>query len=240
MCVFLLVMVGYPDYNPVNVAAPMGADLTPAPGPRKVSRREPCLFQVSHLSRAGLPPVSLSLSAGELVCLSGPSGVGKTLLLRALADLDVNHGELSLQGVSREQLTPMAWRRQVGYLPAESRWWGATVAEHFERVEVESLGSLGFDAAVGDWRVERLSSGERQRLALARLLANQPRVLLLDEPTANLDPLNIGRVEQLVKDYLSERQAACLWVTHSREQIDRIADRELHLDAGGLHPGAPA
>jgi putative ABC transport system ATP-binding protein len=218
----------------------MGADLTPAPGPGKVSRRESCLFHVSNLKRTGMPPVSLSLSTGELVCLSGPSGAGKTLLLRALADLDVNQGVVSLDGVSREQLTPMAWRRQVGYLPAESRWWGSTVAEHFERVDTQQLSSLGFDTAVSDWRVERLSSGERQRLALARLLANRPRVLLLDEPTANLDPVNISRVEQLVKDYLAAQQAACLWVTHTREQIARIADRELDLDAAGLHEGKAA
>ena len=218
----------------------MGADLTPAPGPGKVPRREPCLFRVSNLKRRGMPPVSLALSAGELVCLSGPSGAGKTLLLRALADLDVNQGEVSLDGVSREQLTPMAWRRQVGYLPAESRWWGNTVAEHFARVDTPQLRRLGFEAPVSDWRVERLSSGERQRLALARLLANRPRVLLLDEPTANLDPDNIRRVEQLVKDYLAEQQAACLWVTHTREQIERIADRELGLDASGLQQGKPA
>ncbi len=216
----------------------MGADLTPAPGPGKVSGREFCLFQASNLKRVGLPPVSLSLSVCELVCLSGPSGAGKTLLLRALADLDLNEGQVSLDGVSREQLTPMAWRRQVGYLPAESRWWGATVGEHFERVETEQLRQLGFDAAVCDWRVERLSSGERQRLALARLLANRPRVLLLDEPTANLDPVNIRTVEQLVEAYLVEQQAACLWVTHAQEQIARIADRVLRLDAGGLHQGA--
>ena len=88
--------------------------------------------------------------------------------------------------------------------------------------------------------MERLSSGERQRLALARLLANRPRVLLLDEPTANLDPVNIHRVEQLVKDYLAEQQAACLWVTHTREQIARIADRELDLDVTGLREGKAA
>jgi ABC-type iron transport system FetAB ATPase subunit len=198
------------------------------------------LFDVSNLKRTGMPPVSLSLSAGELVCLSGPSGAGKTLLLRALADLDVNQGEVSLDGISREQLTPMGWRRQVGYLPAESRWWGSTVGEHFERVDNQQLSSLGFDTAVSDWRVERLSSGERQRLALARLLANRPRVLLLDEPTANLDPDNIRRVEQLVKEYLAEQQAACLWVTHTRDQIARIADRELDLDASGLQEALPA
>ena len=128
----------------------------------------------------------------------------------------------------------------MGYLPAESRWWGSTVAEHFERVDTQQLSRLGFEAPVSDWRVERLSSGERQRLGLARLFANRPRVLLLDEPTANLDPVNIHRVEQLVKDYLAEQQAACLWVTHSREQIARIADRELELNATGLHEAQTA
>jgi ABC-type iron transport system FetAB ATPase subunit len=174
----------------------------------------------------------------ELVCLSGPSGAGKTLLLRAVADLDLNEGQVSLEGVSRERRTATAWRRQVGYLPAESRWWGSTVGEHFARVDSEHLSRLGFDAAVCDWQVERLSSGERQRLALARLLANQPRVLLLDEPTANLDPSNIRAVEQLVKAYLAQQRAACLWVTHAQAQIDRIADRALYLDAEGLHEGA--
>lgn len=200
----------------------------------------PPLLEVRNLVRSNLPAVSLTLSAAELVCLSGASGAGKTLMLRALADLDVNSGEVSLQGVPREQMPAMHWRRQVGYLPAESRWWAATVAEHYPATPPGLFGKLGFDTGVLDWQVERLSSGERQRLALLRLLANEPRVLLLDEPTANLDTANIEKVERLVRDYLDTHQAACLWVTHAPDQIQRIATRRLHLDAQGLQRGMAA
>lgn len=192
------------------------------------------LFEARHLSCAELSDLSFSLSASELVCLSGPSGAGKTLMLRSLADLDVNDGSVYLQGVQRERIPPTEWRRQVGYLPAESRWWSETVGEHFPRLQADILSQLGFEDEVMGWQAERLSSGERQRLALARLLSNQPRVLLLDEPTANLDPVNIQRLERLVTDYLRSYQAACLWVTHARDQIERIASRVLTLDTHGL------
>jgi putative ABC transport system ATP-binding protein len=192
------------------------------------------LFEVRHLDCANLSDISFSLAASKLVCLSGPSGAGKTLLLRSLADLDVSRGAVSLQGVQRERTPPTEWRRQVGYLPAESRWWSETVGEHFPSIQATILTQLGFEDDVLAWRAERLSSGERQRLAMARLLSNQPRVLLLDEPTANLDPVNTQRLEQLVSDYLRTHQAACLWVTHAREQIERIAGRVLTLDSQGL------
>lgn len=198
------------------------------------------MFEVRNLRCTGLENISLRLSVGELVCLSGPSGAGKTLLLRALADLDLSEGEVLLGGAAREQVAPTQWRRQVGYLPAESRWWAASVGEHFPRIPQRLLEQLGFGADVAGWRIERLSSGERQRLALARLLSNRPRTLLLDEPSANLDPAMTGTVEQLVKDYLAEQQAACLWVTHDQQQIERIAHRKLYLDAAGLHESTPA
>jgi len=83
--------------------------------------------------------------------------------------------------------------------------------------------------------VTHLSSGERQRLALLRVLANRPRVLLLDEPTANLDADNTRRVEQLITDYLNEQQAAALWISHDGAQCDRIASRTLQFSAGGSH-----
>jgi len=192
------------------------------------------LFEARHLSCAELSDLSFSLSASELVCLSGPSGAGKTLMLRSLADLDVNDGSVYLQGVQRERISPTEWRRQVGYLPAESRWWSDTVGEHFRRVQADILSQLGFEDEVLGWQAERLSSGERQRLALARLLSNQPRILLLDEPTANLDPVNTERVERLVTDYLRTHRAACLWVTHAADQIERVASRALYLDSHGL------
>lgn len=192
------------------------------------------LFEARHLSCAELSDLSFSLSESELVCLSGPSGAGKTLMLRSLADLDVNQSSVNLRGVQRERMPPTEWRRKVGYLPAESRWWSETVGDHFPRVQADILNQLGFEDEVLAWQVERLSSGERQRLALARLLSNQPQVLLLDEPTANLDPVNTQRVERLVMDYLRRKQAACLWVTHATDQIERIASRIFYLDRQGL------
>ena len=192
------------------------------------------LFEVSHLSRSGLSGISFSLAASELVCLSGPSGSGKTLLLRALADLDISEGKVSLENTERQQYTPVQWRRQVAFLPAESRWWAPLVADHFPAVQQELFSQLGFGKDVASWNVERLSSGERQRLALARLLANQPAVLLLDEPTANLDPANTKKVEHIVLSYLHTHAAACLWVTHNAEQMERIADRSLVLGGNGL------
>jgi len=198
------------------------------------------LFEVRHLSSSNLSDLSFSLSASELVCLSGPSGTGKTLMLRSLADLDVSQGSVYLQGEQREQTPPTEWRRQVGYLAAESRWWSETVGEHFPRVQADIFSQLGFEDEVLGWQAERLSSGERQRLALARLLSNQPRILLLDEPTANLDPVNTQRVERLVTDYLRRNRAACLWVTHAADQIERIAGRVLYLYSHGLAEEKPA
>ena len=196
------------------------------------------MFDVNNLTRPGLPPVSFRLGAGELVCLCGPSGSGKTQLLRALVDLDVNEGSVTLHGVLRESLPPPQWRRKVALLPAESRWWEATVAEHFTLLDDQSLQQLGFDQDVADWRVERLSSGEKQRLALLRVLANRPEVLLLDEPTANLDAVNTQRVEKLVRDYLRANRASCLWVSHDREQIERLSQRRLEMGPTGLREAA--
>jgi ABC-type iron transport system FetAB ATPase subunit len=82
--------------------------------------------------------------------------------------------------------------------------------------------------------VAQLSSGEKQRLALLRLMVNRPRVLLLDEPTANLDPENVTRVEKLVAAYLRREGAAVLWVSHDPEQTRRVAQRRLRLQAGRL------
>jgi putative ABC transport system ATP-binding protein len=217
----------------------MESGLTPVTASGKAPLQKMSVLEVRGLHRAGLQEVSLTLAASELVCLSGPSGAGKTLLLRALADLDVSTGAVYLQGVLRERIPATQWRRQTAYLPAESRWWAATVGEHFADIDQGLLTQLGFHEDVVGWTVERLSSGERQRLAVARLLAIEPVVLLLDEPTANLDYGNTLKVEKVVREYLRDKQAACLWVTHAEDQINRIADRKLCLDSDGLHRGTP-
>jgi len=98
------------------------------------------------------------------------------------------------------------------------------------------LNRLDFGADVLGWSVSRLSTGERQRLALARLLANRPEVLLLDEATANLDPANRDRVEVIVRDYRRDRAAAVLWVSHDPEQRRHLAGWSLVIRDARLEP----
>lgn len=211
-------------------------------------------FVIDNLQTVSGGPFSFSVAAGECVALSGPSGCGKTLLLRALADLDPAEGTVALDGTERMEMAASAWRRQVGWLSAEAAWWFDVVGDHFrdQRSEVRgqklsSIGNgdalaprsavpqrsclekLGFGEDVLTWRVERLSTGEKQRLGLFRLLLNEPKVLLLDEPTAALDPVNVGLVETVISDYRSAVDAAVVWVSHNPEQMDRVADRHLKL-----------
>jgi ABC-type iron transport system FetAB ATPase subunit len=181
----------------------------------------------------GLGPISLDVAGGECVALAGPSGSGKTRLLRAVADLDPHGGDAELGGERASSLGAPVWRRKVGLLPAESHWWREVVGEHFQ-APADELARLGFEPDVLGWRIDRLSSGERQRLALLRLLAMGPRALLLDEPTANLDPVNIERVEGLLAGWRTEHAAPILWVTHDRAQAVRVASRLLTMELGRI------
>ncbi len=187
----------------------------------------------------GLAPVSLVLDAGECLGISGSSGSGKTRLLRVIADLDEHQGSALLDGSPCESMPAPDWRRQVGLLPAESLWWFDRVAEHFPEKQSD-LSALGFDDSILQQSVSRCSSGEKQRLAILRCLANQPRVVLLDEPTANLDADNTARVEALIQDYLDSTQACCIWVSHNHEQLQRMSNRQMVLIDGELREGFSA
>ncbi|MBN1559122.1 ATP-binding cassette domain-containing protein [candidate division KSB1 bacterium] len=182
-------------------------------------------FEIENLVFHNLNPVSLHLPESFCIGLFGSSGAGKTLFLRALADLDPHGGSVSLDEKPANDYKPHDWRKKVGLLPSESQWWFDTVGEHFHDCDGDALGRLGFDNDVMRWQVSRLSSGEKQRLGLLRLLANLPAVLLLDEPTANLDPRFVGEVEAILDRYKKQRPASLIWVSHDRGQLERVADR---------------
>lgn len=162
----------------------------------------------------------------------GPSGSGKSLLLRAVADLDLNEGEVWLGRLRRSAVAAHHWRRRVGLLPAESHWWEDRVGAHQEAWPEAVLETLGFGSDVLGWSVSRLSTGEKQRLALARLLANRPAALLLDEPVANLDAANAERVVKVIDEYQQRHRIPVLWVSHGSENAATPCRGTLWLDEG--------
>ena len=194
----------------------------------------PHSLRLEELRSSLIQPVSLNLEAGACLALHGPSGAGKSLLMRAIADLDLCEGEVWLDQQARSSMNPSRWRRKVAYLPAESHWWEESVGVHADHWDMELLHQLGFEQTVLSWQTTRLSSGEKQRLALARALTNQPHALLLDEPTANLDTQNSSAVEAVVNQYREARQIPVIWVSHDPEQRQRVADRPACINKGRL------
>lgn len=198
------------------------------------------MLSVRDLHRPGLFNATFDLADRECVAVRGPSGSGKTLLLRGIADLDPNEGVVTLDGRSRENMPAPQWRRLVTYVPAEPGWWGETVGAHFpDWSSTENLvEALRLPSSSRDWPIQRLSTGERQRLALVRALLLHPRVLLLDEPTSGLDPDAVAAVERQIGKHLAEG-ASALWVTHDAVQANRVARRCLEVNQGRITEATP-
>lgn len=192
------------------------------------------MLTLRRLETDRVGPIDLSIGVGECVTIVGASGTGKSLMLRAIADLDPNRGSASFNSRDRSEMGADEWRRLVALVPAESGWWADRVGDHFNDVTSAKplLEKLGLADALG-WEVGRLSSGERHRLAICRALHLQPQALLLDEPTAALDDEATERVELL----LGERLAAgmpILLVTHDPRQASRLGDRTFVVRDGTL------
>ncbi len=184
-------------------------------------------------------PYSLTIHPGECVGLTGRSGVGKTQLLRAVADVIAHDGDCFLDGSSCLVVTPPEWRAMVAMVPAESFWWYDTVGPHFDSKvasdeAINLLERLDLSADVMGWQISRLSTGERQRLSLVRTLITKPKVLLLDEPTASLDKKMIHAVEGILAERCSQYKTACIWVSHDLEQLSRVAQRVFRVEPEGI------
>ncbi len=197
------------------------------------------MLRIRQLSRPGLAPFDLELGDGECVALSGPSGAGKTMLLRAIADLDPNQGRVSLNGRLRETLPAPAWRRRVTYLAAEPGWWEARAGAHFPDPEAAEalLPAIGLGAEILTRRIAELSTGERHRLALIRVLVQTPAVLLLDEPTSGLDQDTTRQVEAVLRARADDG-VALLFATHDEALAERLGDRALRVREGKVTEAA--
>ncbi|HEV2594968.1 MAG TPA: ATP-binding cassette domain-containing protein [Sphingomicrobium sp.] len=189
-------------------------------------------LEIHGLGSALAGPFDLRAAAGEAIVVTGRSGSGKTLLLRMIADLDVNQGTVLLDGQDRRSITAPRWRGLAIYVAAESGWWFDTVAQHFSAEHIgsatELAGDLGLTPEQMAAPVAHLSSGERQRWALIRAAVRQPPILLLDEPTGALDPLSLERVERFLQRML-EQDTILILVTHDSGLAERMGNRRFEM-----------
>ncbi len=197
------------------------------------------MLRVEHLQVGDLPPLSFEVAGGECLAIEGASGSGKSLLLRAIADLDSAPGKVVTDGIERGEVPAPAWRKRVRYCAAEPQWWsdtprGSIPAGYAARVE-NLLAALRLTEEMLDRPVSQLSTGERQRLALVRAMIDDPQVLLLDEPTGALDPASTALVEKLIESQLVAGKVVLL-VSHDAHQVDRLANARIAL--GDAEAGA--
>lgn len=195
-----------------------------------------------------LDGVSLRVDAGEIVDVFGPSGAGKTTLLRALARLLPGAGgALSLDGTPAAGLSPQEWRAAVALLPQKPVMFPGTVAWNLRapwslRVRRDAampaddalamaLASVGLGDVALDRDGARLSLGQQARIAMLRVLLIEPRVLLLDEPDANLDDVSAGQVALMTRAF-AERGGGVVRVRHLRRDV--TATRRYGLENGRL------
>jgi iron complex transport system ATP-binding protein len=208
--------------------------------------------------RTVLAGITTDLAAGELACLVGPNGAGKSTLLRSIAGLQpVLGGRVLLAGVPLARLTRRQVARQVaavltdrvepGQLHARdvvalgryphTDWTGRLSPDDQDAVDTALAQAGAADLAA--WQFSELSDGQRQRVLIARALAQQPRILLLDEPTAFLDPpARIGLLALLASIAVSG-SVAVLVSTHDLELAARTADTLWVADGGTLTCGGP-
>lgn len=204
----------------------------------------------AYSGRVVLDVDGLEVRRGETLAIIGPSGSGKSTLLRLLQFLEPpSSGRLWFDGSAVESLPPLAVRRRVTTVFQRPLLLNRSVRANLvyglrvrrtapTSAEIDRLlGALGL-AQVADAHARTLSGGEIQRVALGRALAFNPDVLLLDEPTANLDPRNVRLVEDLVR----ERQAGGVTIvlaTHQIFQARRLAHRAALLLDGRIVETAP-
>ena len=198
--------------------------------------------------------VDLALPAHGITVLYGPSGSGKTTVLRCVAGLERASGEVRVaaqawQDDGRRLFVP-AWRRRVGYVFQEASLFPhLSVAGNLhyasQRAKAEGgialeqvIDLLGIGHLLGRAATE-LSGGERQRVAIARALASQPELLLLDEPLASLDPARRREVLPWLEGLRDRLGIPMLYVTHSADEMARLADTLVLMDQGQVTASGP-
>jgi putative ABC transport system ATP-binding protein len=207
------------------------------------------LFELDGVSLAlgdatVLDGIDLTVPDDGITVVVGPSGAGKSMLLRLLNRLEVpTAGTVRYRGRSLDDLDPLALRRRVGMVFQRPAPFPGTVRDNLAVADpdpaggeddyVAALRDAGLDAGFLDRSADELSGGEAQRMCLARTLVTRPDALLMDEPTAALDPDARQRLERTARG-LADGGRPLVWVTHDLDQCRRLADRTVVLVGGRL------
>jgi len=203
------------------------------------------LFAFEHVSvgpehARRLDGLDAELPPGGLTVIAGPSGSGKSTLLRLCNRLEVpSAGTVRHRGTDVGERDPLELRREVAMVFQRPVTFAGTVRDNLHEADrslddaacVELLERAGLSEGFLERDAGELSGGEAQRACLARALATRPRVLLMDEPTSSLDGEAAAVLERLARQLVDDGTPV-VWVTHSHEQLRRLADHVLLLEAG--------
>jgi putative ABC transport system ATP-binding protein len=191
-----------------------------------------------------LSNIDLEIQRGELVTIMGPSGSGKSTFLRLINRLsETDSGDILINGMDIKNYPPVELRKKVGMVFQVPVVFRGSVRDNLgfgmklwgEVIDLNKLASnAGIPEELMDAKAGKLSVGEKQRVCIARALANRPEVLLLDEPTSSLDIESAKIIEELLLGLCKEKDLTIFWVTHEMEQAKRIGGRRFVLNNGRL------
>jgi len=193
--------------------------------------------------------LSAQFRKGRIYSVIGPSGAGKSSLLRLVNRLDeIGSGEIRFHGLDIRELPPTRLRCRIGYLFQTPYLFPGTVRDNFfsaacartEETAARLADLVQLEAALIDADTEPLSLGQKQRVALGRLLATEPEIALLDEPTSALDPTITEAIERTVMDIVRRTGLTVIWVTHHPDQALRLGGETLLLVQGRLVESGPS
>lgn len=202
-----------------------------------------------------LDGASLELHAGEVLGLVGATGAGKSTLARCMAGIEqADSGDVLLDGMRLGAARTRSQKQRIQYIWQEAHMalsplrtalqavveplegFGLVPAQDRPARAAQWLGHMGMDTATMLRRPDGLSGGQCQRVVIARALAAEPEVLLLDEPFSALDTVTTVALMRLLQSVLSTRPMAVLFVSHDRQALRRLASRALCLAGGCLSP----
>ncbi|MDI6401935.1 ATP-binding cassette domain-containing protein [Balneolaceae bacterium ANBcel3] len=190
--------------------------------------------------------LEITIQGGDRIALRGPSGSGKTLLMRTLSALDEPvQGDIEFEGKPLSEWHLPEYRRRVRYVPQDASFVSGTVRKSIElffsfranrslKLDEQRLQDymnlLQLEPSFLNKTAENLSGGEKQLSALLRSLLLEPQILLLDEPTSNLDEEKVERVEKLIDDWMNSRSShSFIWTSHDSRQLDRMTRQTIQL-----------